>query len=500
MADKLTRLKSILAEHRDISHAIALADWDKQANMPPGGAKERSWQSATLTALAHQRFTSPEVGQLLEDLQSSAASFDPDSDDARLLKSTARDYARRVKVPVEFEAEFAQVTSAAHTVWVKARAEEDFASFLPSLRRIFELRRTYAGFFAPYDHIYDPLLEDFEPGMKTAEVQKLFEWLRPRQVALIQAIANRPPIDDSFLFGHFDPQKQWDFGVEVLKRMGFDFNRGRQDFSAHPFTTSFGIGDVRITTHIDPHSLGSGFFSTVHEGGHALYNQGFSTGLAHTPLAEGASLAIHESQSRLWENLVARSRDFWVYYYPRLQIVFPSQLGSVSLDEFYRGINRVERSPVRVEADEATYNLHVMLRLELEIALIEGKLDPSDLPEAWNQAMRDYLGITPAALSKGVLQDVHWSGGTIGYFPTYALGNLISAQLWEKINQAIPDLPDQFRRGEFGALLEWLRGSIHRHGAKFEPQELVQRVTGSTITPEPYMRYLETKFGQIYSL
>jgi carboxypeptidase Taq len=500
MQEKLSRLRTILAECQDLNNTIALLDWDQQVNMPRGGSAERGEQLGTLSGLVHDKFTAPEVGQLLEDLKPLVSGPDPDSNDARLVKIAARYYTKQVRVPSELVSEFARATTTAHQAWVKARSENDFVSFQPQLEHIFALRRRYADCFAPYTHVYDPLLDDFEPGMTTADVQAIFSILRPRQIELIQAIADRPQIEDVFLSLEFDPQKQWDFGVDAIRRIGFDFERGRQDTSAHPFTTSFGLGDVRITTRIDTHQWPMGFFGTVHETGHALYEQGFDPALGRTPMAGGASLAVHESQSRLWENLVGRSRDFWVFFYPRLQGIFPAQFANVPLDAFYRAINKVRPSLIRTESDEATYNLHIMLRLELEIELMEGSLDVRHLPEAWNERMRQFLGITPPNDRVGVLQDVHWSGGSVGYFPTYALGNLISVQLWEKINQDIPALPDQIRQGEFAALLAWLRENVHRHGAKFEPQELVQRITGSKIDPGPYLRYLQHKFGEIYAL
>jgi carboxypeptidase Taq len=324
--------------------------------------------------------------------------------------------------------------------------------------------------------------------------------LRPQQVELIRAIAARPQVEDDFLHLNYDDKRQLDFGVDVITRFGYDWTAGRQDRSAHPFTTSFGIGDVRITTRILENLLSSGLFSTMHEAGHGMYQQGLAANLSRTILANGASMAVHESQSRMWENLVGRSRAFWRFFYPKLQAVFPTQLGNVSMEKFYKAINKVEPSYIRTESDEATYNLHVMLRLELEIALMEGTLKVADLPEAWNTRMKEYLGITPRNDSEGVLQDVHWSGGMIGYFPTYALGNLVSVQLWEVINQDIPDLESQIEQGEFGTLLGWLREKVHRHGSKFDPQELVQKVTGSKIDPQPYVGYLRKKYSDIYGL
>ncbi len=336
--------------------------------------------------------------------------------------------------------------------------------------------------------------------MKTADVQSIFDALRPQQVELIQSITDRPQVDDSFLHQDYPEQKQWDFGVEVITRFGFDWNRGRQDRSVHPFTSFSNVGDVRITTRFDPKYVGTALFGTMHECGHALYEQGVDPNLDRTTLANGASLGMHESQSRLYENIVGRSLDFWQHFYPRLQEYFPAQLGEIGLEDFYKGINRVEPSLIRVEADEATYNLHIMLRLDLEIALMEGSLEVADLPEAWNERMQDYLGVTPPNDALGVLQDVHWSSGMFGYFSTYALGNLIAAQLWERVMEDIPSLPELIRRGEFDALKTWMGEKVHRHGRKFEPQELVERITGSKIDPAPYMRYLQSKYGEIYGL
>jgi carboxypeptidase Taq len=500
MENKLNQLKTILNEVADLGAAGALLGWDQQTYMPSGAAEGRGNQLATLGQIAHIKFTSDEVGRLLDELEPQAGQLDPDSDDARLIKVTRREYDKNTKVPTEWVAEFARVTTMAQQVWQEARAENDFAKFQPYLEKIIELRRQYAEIFAPYDHVYDALLDDFEPGLKTAEVKEIFGKLRPLQVELIKAIADRPQVDDSFLHLHYDEQKQWDFGVEVITKFGYDWKRGRQDRSVHPFTTNFGIDDVRITTRFLPDFINSALFGTMHETGHALYEQGVDHALARTPLAGGASLGLHESQSRMWENMVGRSYPFWQHFYPRLQEYFPAQLGNVSLDRFYKGINKVEPSLIRVEADEATYNLHIMLRLELEIALMEGSLLVKDLPQAWNARMQEYLGVTPSNDREGVLQDIHWSGGMVGYFSTYALGNLISAQLWECINQDIPNLEEQIRGGEFSSLLGWLRTKIHRYGSKYEPQELVQRVTGSKIDPAPYVRYLNGKFSQVYGL
>jgi carboxypeptidase Taq len=500
MEQKLSQLKTLLGEVFDLNSAAAMLGYDQQTAMPAGGAEMRGYALSTLQTLAHQKFTSPEVGRLLDELSKAAENLDPDSDDARLIKVTRRQYDKATRVPDDLVAEEAQVTAVAYGVWAEARSEDNFAKFQPHLEKIVDIKRRYAQLFAPFDHVYDPLLDDFEPGMKTADVKAIFEGLRPQQVALVRAISEKPVADSSFLHQPFDPQKQWDFGVDVITRFGYDWNRGRQDKSPHPFTQGLNRGDVRITTRVYPDFLNAALFGTMHECGHALYEQGYSESLERTPMAGGASLAVHESQSRMWENLVGRSLPFWEFFYPRLQAVFPDQLGKVDLMTFYRGINKVQPSLIRVEADEATYNLHIMLRLEIEIALMEGAVEVKDLPALWNQRMHEYLGVTPATNAEGVLQDVHWSGGMIGYFSTYALGNLMSIQLWNCIQHDIPDLSDQIRRGEFSALLGWLRSKVHIHGGKFEPQELIQKVTGSKIDSAPYVQYLKTKFGELYSL
>lgn len=500
MQKKLERFKQIMVEITDIGRAEALLGWDQQVYMPRGGAEDRGNILETLSALNHKKFTSPEVGELLAELKPYAETLDPESVDACLIKRTAHDYDKNVKVSTEWVAEFAKVTTLALSTWEEAKTNDDFSLFQPDLEKIVELRRAYADFFKPYDHIYDPLLDDFEPGLKTTDVQAIFGPLRTQQVEILKAIATKPVIDDSFLHIPYAEKGQWDFGVDVITRFGYDWNRGRQDKSVHPFTTSFGIDDVRITTRFDPERAASALFSTMHEGGHALYEQGIGKELRRYPLADGVSMAVHESQSRMWENLVGRSRPFWKFFYPKLVEIFPTQLGNVSMEQFYRGINKVEPSLIRVEADEATYNLHIMLRLELEIGLMEGSIAVKELPELWKTRMQEYLGVVPPTDREGVLQDVHWCGGMFGYFPTYALGNLVSAQLWEKINADIPNLDDQISQGKFDELLGWLREKIHRHGAKFEPQVMVKRVTGSGITPEPYIRYLKTKYADIYGI
>ncbi|HEM61350.1 MAG TPA: carboxypeptidase M32 [Chloroflexi bacterium] len=501
MGEGLERLRRIIGVVMDLDGAAGLLGWDQQTYMPPGGAQSRAMQLATLRRLGHERLVGEQTGEALEAAESEVEGLDPDSDEARLVRKVRRDFDKARKVPADWVGEFSRVTALAHEDWEKARAEADFPRFRPHLEKILELRRQYAEFFAPYDHVYDPLLDDFEPGMKTAEVKAVFDELRREQVALIQDIVERgSPVDDSVVHQHFDEDKQRAFGLEVAKALGYDFERGRQDKSVHPFTSGFGTGDVRITTRFDPQFLNTALFGTMHEAGHAMYEQGVNPEYDRTPMGTGASLALHESQSRMWENLVGRSRPFWVCFYPRLRGVFPQQLERVDLETFYRAINKVEPSLIRVEADEATYNLHIMVRFELEIQMMEGDLEATDLPEAWNRKFEDFLGLVPPDDAKGVLQDVHWSGGMIGYFPTYALGNLVASQLWERIEEDIPDVRAAIERGDCQPLLGWLRENVHRHGAKFEPMELLTKVTGGGLTAQPYLKYLRAKLQEIYKL
>jgi carboxypeptidase Taq len=498
--DALTQLNSVIGEVVDLHRAASLLEWDEQVYMPQGGAPVHGEMVATIRKTAHEKLTSDEVGQLLERLEPTLPQLDRDSDEHRTIAVTARDYHKAKQVPADFVAEQAQAVSAAQHAWIEARSRSDYPHFRPHLEKLIDLKRRYVGFFPPKAHPYDTLLDEFEPGITTADIHALFAVIRPRQVALIKEIADRPQVDDSFLHVPYPEQELWQFGEEVISAFGFDWSRGRQDKSVHPFATGIGPDDVRITTRIVENEPFSLFFGTAHETGHALYEQGINRAFGRTLLADAASLGVHESQSRLWENLIARSMPFWECFFPKLQAKFPSQLGGVSLEQFYRGINKVQRSLIRVESDEATYNLHIMLRVEMEIAMLTGSANAKDLPELWNSRMQEYLGIVPDNDAKGILQDIHWSIGAIGYFATYTLGNLISAQIWDQIERDTPDVDDRIRRGDFSALLAWLRGHVHKYGRKYEPQELVQRITGSRIDPEPYLRYLEGKYRGVYGI
>lgn len=499
-SEKMQKLLDLIAELSDLSHISAVLGWDQYVNIPPGGVEERGTQSAALGRILHEKFTTDEVGQLIADLEEEVGDLTAETDEARAVKVIKKQYEKQTKVPLPLIMESIKATTVANNAWVEAKTKADFSIFEPHLEKIVDLRKQYADLFKPFDHIYDPLLDDYEPGMKTADVKEIFDALRPQQVALLQEIAEKEPPDNGFIKQNFKEEYQKIIGRYVITRFGYDWNRGRLDVAPHPFTTEFGLGDVRITTRYLEDDGVSALFSTMHEAGHAMYGQGVAEKYKRHPLSGAASLAIHESQSRLWENIIGRSKEFWSFFYPSMQMLFPEYLTDISLTDFYRGINRVEPSYIRVEADEATYNLHIMLRLEIEIGLMEGTIEVADLPEIWNTRMEEYLGITPPDDAQGVLQDIHWSGGMIGYFPTYALGNLASVQLWDKMLEENPNVPDEIARGEFDTILGWMREHVHQYGSKYEPQEIMIKATGSKITPEPYVQYLRDKYGEIYSL
>lgn len=499
--EKLEELKQLLGQVEDLHHASGVLGWDQQTYMPPRGAAARAEQLATLDKLAHESFTTDAIGNLLSALEADAAKLAFDSDEASLLRVTRRDYDKAKRVPPALIEEISRTTSLALESWSRARAESNFKMFQPDLEKIVELEIQLANCFGYTDRIYDALLDEYEPGMTTAQVAAVFAGLKQELLPLARAIAEKTGrVDDRCLRRAYDEKKQWDFGVAVIQRLGFDFERGRQDKSVHPFTTGFGLGDTRITTRVDKHFLPMALFGTIHETGHALYDMGYRAELERTPLAGGASLGVHESQSRLWENVVGRSRGFWKFFFPRLRQVFPRQLAGQSVDSFYRAINRVHPSFIRVEADEVTYSLHILLRFELENDLIERKLKVADVPEAWNAKMKEYLGIVPPNDAQGCLQDIHWSGGSIGYFATYSLGSIFSVQLFDQALRDLPTLPKQIERGEFGELLKWLRTNLHQHGRKFTLDELARKITGEPLQTKSYMRYLKNKFGEIYGL
>ena len=501
MGEKYQKLVEHLREVQNIGDAGALLSWDQQTQMPPGGAAARASQLSTLARIQHELFASDTTNDLLEAAASEIEGADYDSDEASMIRVVRQDYAEQVKVPARLVAELASATTLAHADWAKAREDNNFASFLPALERILDLSREQAEYLGYDDHPYDALLNQYERGMTTAQVKAIFDGHKPGLVDLIAAISeNADRVSDDVLHQSYDIDKQRQFALDVVRQYGFDFERGRQDVAVHPFCTSFSCNDVRITTRFYPDFLNPALFGMMHEAGHGMYEQGSAPELDGTPLVGGTSLAVHESQSRLWENLVGRSRAFWSWALPQLKQVFPDQLGSVDLDAFYNAINKVERSFIRVEADEATYNLHIMLRFGLEVDLFEGKVKPADLPQEWNDRFEALFGLRPPSDTLGVLQDVHWSMGLVGYFATYALGNLLSVQYFNQAIKAHPLIPDEIVSGQFDTLHKWLTDNIYRHGRKFTADELTRRITGEGIQSRDYLNYLQTKYGEIYGL
>lgn len=495
MQNKLDDLKNRLREIEDLNSAGAVLNWDQATYMPPGGAPARGRQMGLLSRLAHERFTDPAVGRLLDDLRSYEESLEPEHDDAALIRVTRRNYERSVRIPPQLLADFNEHAALGYQTWTTARPADDFAAVQPHLEQTLDFSRRLADCFPGYDHIADPLINFADEGMKAESIRALFADLRERVVPLLRQILDQPEADDSCIHQTFPEAKQREFGEMIIRQLGYDFQRGRQDKTHHPFMTKFSLGDVRITTRFEENYLGNGLFSTIHEAGHAMYEQGIDMKYEASPLAHGTSAGVHESQSRLWENVVGRSRAFWGHYYPQLQATFPQQLGDVALDTFYNAINKVQPSLIRTEADQMTYDLHVMIRFDLELALLEGSLAVKDLPETWQARYQSDLGTSAEGNRDGVLQDVHWYAGVIGgSFQGYTLGNIMSALFYRQALVAHPEIPSQIGRGEFDTLLGWLRENIYRHGAKFTADELVRRVTGGDLTIEPYVAYLRGKF------
>jgi carboxypeptidase Taq len=487
------QLRDRLGQLWDLVKLITLAGWDQQTMMPPEGAGVRARQLATGSKLVHDLVVSDELGELLEELRPYEESLDYDSDEASLIRRTRRDREKELRVPAELREEQTRAGAEAYPVWVEARRTSNFELFRPYLERNVELRRRYADCFE-VDEPYDALLDDFEEGMKTSEVRAVFERLKEGLVPLI-AEASAQSIDDSFLHGHFPVPAQRELEQVVLGRFGFREQSWRIDPTEHPFATSLGTGDVRMTSRY-PEDEFTGVFAGMHEGGHALYEHNVDPALERTPLCRGVSLALHESQSRMFENLVGRSVAFWRWGYPHVQRLFP-QFAGIELEDFHRAVNRVQPSLIRIEADEATYSLHIILRFQLEQELLAGSVEARELPAIWNERMGDYLGVEVPDDAHGVLQDVHWSRGTLGYFPTYALGNVISVQIWDRLLEDVPDLDERVETGDLSPLTGWLRERLWRHGRKFTPQETLERVVGGGLDPEPYLRYLNTKLGAL---
>lgn len=496
----LGRLRDVLGEVADLERAGAVLTWDQETYMPPGGVEDRANQLATLSRLRHEQFTSSEVAALLETAGVEVEGLPFGSDEASLVRVTRRDFDQAVKVPADLVSEMARASATARPVWQEAKARSNWSLFAPAMQVTVDLSRRLADALGYEERPYDALTELTEPGLTTTRVEELFGRIKAAIVPLVLAIAgHRDRVDGSVMARPCDERRQVEFARETIAHLGYDLERGRQDLSAHPFCISFGPGDVRLTTRTGATFGDSCLLSSIHEAGHAMYEQGVPRSLDRTPLWGGASPGVHESQSRLWENMVGRSRPFYEWLYPRLQAAFPESLGDVEADAFWRACNAVQPSYIRVDADEVTYNLHILLRFEIENDLLEGRLAVADVPEAWCARVREYLGLEPPPDSQGPLQDIHWTG-SLGGFVGYSLGNLISAQLMAAARGNLPELDSQFAAGDFTSLLAWLGEHVHQHGRKFTPDELVQRATGSPIAAEPWIAYVREKFTGLYGL
>ncbi|MDR0624145.1 MAG: carboxypeptidase M32 [Treponema sp.] len=501
-------LASLHARDRECFHlekAIAVLQWDQETFLPPRGVEERAEQLALLEEIAHQRLTEPETGRLLAELGSTQDNPRGDEGLAEVerdfLRVMRRKYDRAIKLPADFVSAAARAEGLSQPAWAQARRNNDFTAFLPHLKTMIDMARKKAefwGFGNGTQTLYDGLLDIYEPGMSAAEIDAVFTPLRERLVWMLERIKRCPPPDTGFLNQRFDPEKQALFNQRLMDYLGFDRRRGRLDTSAHPFTTTLGSHDIRITTRYFPDNLLSGIFSVIHESGHAFYEMGFAPEIRGTCLADGASMAFHESQSRFWENVIGRSRPFWEGFFPALRETFPRQLGGVSVESFYRAVNQVKPSLIRVDADEVSYALHIILRFELEKRLISGELEAERLPSVWRDYSREYPGVESETDAGGVLQDVHWSMGSFGYFPSYALGNLYGLQIWRKIKSDIPDFESAVAQGEFAPLRDWLNDTIYSWGCRLEPAELLWKITGEKLSVIPFVEYIEEKYTKLY--
>jgi carboxypeptidase Taq len=495
VSETVTELRRELAQIIDLRTAARVLEWDQLVMMPRGGATTRGDHLATVGRVAHELFVRDEIGELLEAAARDVDGADPDSDDACLVEVTRRDWEKARRIPADLHAEMTKLASESVEAWATARENDDYASFRPWLDRTLDLKRQYVACFPPADDPYDVLLDDFEREMHTDEVRRVFDRLEPALRELVAAAD--PEEDEAFLTGPYPEQMQHELSLAVIRAFGASNEFFRLDSTVHPFCTSFSTQDVRLTTRYAEDDLhASSIFSTLHEAGHGLYERGGDPALDRTPLATGCSSALHESQSRLWENVIGRSLPFWTWFYPQVRDGF-AVLADVPLEVFHRAINRPRPSLIRVDADETTYGLHIILRFGLEQELLFGGLDTKDLPERWDDRMQELVGIRPADDRRGCLQDVHWAGGLFGYFPTYQLGNVLSVQIWERLLTDLPDAYAQVEQGSFGEIYEWLRERLYRHGRRFTPSETILRVAGGPIDPEPYLRYLADKNGSL---
>lgn len=501
MNEKMNILKNLWQEIARLQQISAVLHWDEATHLPEKASLARAEQSAVLQGLIHNKITSPEMGRVLESLQADEGNWPDDSLDKRFLQIVRKTYERSTCLPNDFQKKFTKQVSETYQTWIQARAKNDFKKVQPCLEKMLALTLEKTQHYKGYDHPLDSLIDDADEGFTVVKVEKLFSELREKLVPIVQKIGEAQKLDDSCLHQPYPIALQKEFGEKIIQKLGYDFSRGRLDKTHHPFCTSFSVDDVRITTRYRDNYLPDSLFSTIHEAGHALYEQGVNPDYEATPLASGTSMSVHESQSRLWENFVGRSYEFWQYFYPKLQKTFPDALQNVSLTTFYKAINCVERSFIRVDADEVTYNLHVMIRFALEKELLTGRLAIKDLRDAWNAAYEKDLGITPKDDKTGVLQDVHWYGGILGgYFQSYTLGNLMSAQFFQAAQKAHPEISHQMQSGEFANLHTYLQKNIYCHGKRFPTLDLIQNVTGATIHVDPFVSYLKTKYQKIYEV
>jgi carboxypeptidase Taq len=497
MNTKYEKYRALLSKVADIAYAGAVLSWDQEVMMPPKGGGFRAQQLATLAGISHELSTSEELGKLLNELNNDAALSEKEK---RNVKRSLKDYTDRKKFTTEFVETMNRSVSEAFQAWQTAKGESNFKLFAPSLEKLVELKRKECEMYGYKDHPYDALIDQYEPGTTTKDIETLFIEVRKQLVPFIKQIAGAKQSDNSFLHKYYDKDKQWQYGLDVLKQMGYDFDAGRQDISAHPFTVGFSMQDVRVTTRIDENNFSEMLWSCIHEGGHALYEQGLLPENYGLPAGEPISLGIHESQSRLWENNVGRCLPFWEGHYAKLQSIFPENLKNVPVSSFYKAINQVKPSLIRTNADELTYHSHIMIRFEVEKALIEGSINVKDLPEYWNSKYKEYLGIDVTDDAHGVLQDVHWSHAGFGYFPTYSLGSFYAAQFYAQAKKDIPNLESEIEKGNTQALLTWLRDKVHRHGKYYTAEELCINITGEKLNFNYFMEYARKKYSGIYEL
>lgn len=491
------KYQGLLKQIADLNYTSALLQWDQEVYMPEKGAAFRAQQLSTLSGLIHERITSDELGLVLKSLADDKTLNEKESAN---IRETLKTFTDQKKYTTEFVIELSKTVSECFYAWQEARKKNDFAVYQPKLEKLLALKKKECDLLGYKDHPYNAMLDQFEPGATVMQLDQVFEDVKSELGPFIKEIFARKKPASSFLYKHFDREKQWPYGLELLKHMHFDFEGGRQDISAHPFTTSFSANDVRVTTRINEKDIREMIWGCIHEGGHALYEQGLPPGEYGLPSGEAVSLGIHESQSRLWENNVGRSLPFWSFHYKALQKLFPENLGNINLETFYAGINVVEPSMIRTSADELTYHFHVLIRYEIEKKLIAGTLEVKDLPATWNAYYKEFLNIEITDDAHGVLQDVHWSHGSFGYFPTYSLGSFYAAQFFNQAKKDIPDLTNQIATGQTNELLRWLRTKVHVHGKTYRAGELCQRITGETVNFRYFMNYAIEKYSRIYEL